>query len=164
MQNAEQTFKAVHLINRFRDDGRGFLGLEKFDHPDLPYAYASGSWVFKDYEAQSLLGGLIFLHEAKNKPAHFGGLIFDWKPTVVADAKTQDRIIFHFLYVSDTLHADWQGAVHKQAWTGYIVKKDASWSRTNPHGMPLDGSTGRQLSDIPPDYIAALKARSKRRQ
>ena len=163
MQLTGLKFKAVHLINRYKvkADGRGYLGLEQSTHPTLPYAYSTGHWVFSHSDAHSLLGGFVFLHDTKAKPAHFGGLIYDWQPVVVNDAKTRHRVMFHFLYTADALHANWQGNLHKQAWTGYIIDKEYPWKRTHPHGMPLEVNTGRSIKDIPEQYINELQAKSK---
>lgn len=163
MELTVQKFTAVHLINRFKvkADGHGYLGLEKSTHPSLPYAYSTGNWVFSHSDAHSLLGGFIYLHETKAKPAHFGGLIYDWQPVVVNDAITRHRVMFHFLYMADALHAEWEGSLHKQAWTGYIREKQYPWNRTHPHGMPIEENTGRSLRDIPEQYIEELQAKAK---
>ena len=162
MEFTGQTFKAVHLINRFnvKANGHGYLGLEQSKHPSLPYAYTTGHWVFSHSDAHSLLGGFVSLHETKAKSARFGGLIYDWQPIEVNDAKTRHRVIFHFLYTVEALHADWQGHVHKQAWTGYIIDKPYPWKRTHPHGLPIEQNTGRSLKDIPAQYIQELQAKA----
>ena len=162
MELKGQEFKAVHLINRYKvkADGRGYLGLEQSTHPTLPYAYSTGHWVFSHSKAHSLVGGLVFLHETKAKPAHFGGLIFDWQPVVIDDTKNPNRVTFYFLYVAEALHADWKGHKHDQAWTGNIIQKIYPWDRTHPHGMPIEENTGRSLKDIPEQYIKELQSKA----
>lgn len=162
MELRGREFKAVHLINRLKvkADGHGYLGLGPSTHPNLPYAYSTGHWIFNHSDARSLLGGFVFLHETKAKPAHFGGLIYDWQPVEVNDAKTSHRVLFHFLYTADALNANWQGHIHKQAWTGYIIDKKYPWNGTHQNGMPINENTGRSLSDIPEQYIKELQAKA----
>jgi hypothetical protein len=75
----------IHLIEK-----RGYIKKLK----DREREYESGWWVVSEETAQSLIGGLIFFHEAKTKPSFFGGTILGFR--IETEGEYQDRIIVRF--------------------------------------------------------------------
>jgi len=154
------TYKRLHLICQKNKEGAGYIGLNSIQHPNFDYAYISGKWVLDKATAQSLLGGLIFLHEAKTKTSHFGGLIYDWEYTPDMAKPTEDRISFKFLAVADGRYVRWGGKDHVMAWQSGIVMPDEAIIIDTPTQQRHVGRGLRKLADIPEDFVLDLQARA----
>jgi hypothetical protein len=153
------SYKSIHFICR-RDPGKlGYIGLEKADH-EMGSAFSSEKWDLKPQGAQSLLGGLIFLHLSKSSPAHTGGLIFDWSEVEALESARTKRIKFYFLALADAKYATWQGIDHSMAYTSGIHIKTNTWERDVPINQRHVGTMYRKLADIPASFIHDLQIKA----
>lgn len=154
------TWNRIHFICRKSPNGAGLIGVEQTRHPHFSFSYISGKWDVSEQDAQSLLGGLIFLHDAKTKTSSFGGLIYDWFKDPVPDKAHPDRISFKFLAVSEGRYAEWEGRNFMMAWQSEVVSENNPIVWHVPPSQRHVGKGFRSLKDIPEDFIAQLKARS----
>jgi hypothetical protein len=126
----------------------------------MGYAYSSEKWDLKPSEAQSLLGGLIFLHLTKASPAHTAGLIYDWKGVEALESARTERIKFYFLALADAKYAKWKGVDHPMAYTSKFHQKGEIWERDVPIKERHVGAESRKLADISTEFITALQAKA----
>lgn len=109
--------KAVHFINR--RDGISLFGMSRW--PGEPNGYRSCCWLLSDEQASELIGGWIYFHETKAKPASFGGMIIGFEPggTDMADRKA-------ILFRADgrARGVVWRGADHGMAMSSGVVNAD----------------------------------------
>jgi hypothetical protein len=154
-------FARIHLICRKLPTGNGFIGLEPCLHSRFDSAYISGKWSIAETDAQKLLGGLIFLHEAKTKTSQFGGLIYNWFKDPVPDKANPDRISFKFLAVTEGRYAEWGGRNFMMAWQSEVVPENEEITWNVPPLQRHVGKGFRSIADIPEDFISDLKQRSK---
>lgn len=153
-------FKRIHFICKKNPNGAGLIGVEPILHPKYKFSYKSGKWDVSEHDAQSLLGGLIFLHDAKTKTSNFGGLIYDWFKDPMPDKAHPGRISFKFLAVSEGRYAKWQGRNFMMAWQSEVVLESHPIVWDAPPSQRHVGKGFRSLKDIPEDFIALLKERS----
>ena len=153
------TFNTVHFICRRNPDRRGYIGVEPVEHP-MGYAFSTEKWVLKRPEAQSLLGGLIFLHLTKASPAHTAGLIYDFDDVEALESARTERIKFYFLALADAKYARWQGVDHSMAYTSGFHQKGETWERDVPINQRNVGAQSRKLADISTKFIMELQAKA----
>ncbi len=153
------TFKTIHFICRKKPFHRGYIGVERADHP-MGDAFSSGKWDLKPEGAQSLLGGLVFLHLTKASPAHTAGLIFDWTQVESLEAVRTQRVELFFLALIDAKYARWRGSDHSMAYTSGFHQKGEIWDRDVPINERHLGAKCRKLADIPTEFIANLQAKA----
>ena len=154
------TFQTIHFICRRKPDGLGYIGVDPVKHP-MGFAFSSEKWALKRSEAQSLLGGLIFLHLTKASPAHTAGLIYDWEEVEDLESARTERIKFYFLALADAKYARWQGVDHSMAYTSGFHKKGEIWDRDVPVNQRHVGAKSRKLADISTEFITNLQAKAQ---
>ena len=153
----------IHFICRKNPNGAGLTGVGPTRHSHFNFSYISGKWDVSEKDAQSLLGGLIFLHESKTKTSNFGGLIYDWFKDPVPDKAHPDRISFKFLAVSEGRYAEWEGRNFMMAWQSEVVPANNPIVWNVPPSQRHVGKGFRSLKDIPEDFIAQLRERALRK-
>lgn len=94
-------YNKIHLICLRKQQGVGLVGVSRTQHPKFKDAYESGRWNLSEADAELLIGGLIFLHQSKNTPSSFGGVIYECFHSKSYDAARHDRISFRFLAVTE---------------------------------------------------------------
>jgi hypothetical protein len=104
---------SIHLLCRDR------ANLHRVD-PDV---YESGDWDLPEKEAQSLVGGTLFLHQSKAKRSYFGGMIEKYRIATVAKTELQ-RVVFTVRADAAAKEKVWRGGNHARAWTGGVVTDD----------------------------------------
>jgi len=155
-----RNYKRIHLMCRRNPDGKGFIGLHATHHPQFSNAYVTGKWNVSAEAAQSLLGGLVFLHETKAKPSYLGGLIYDWEITQDAEKANENRVSFKFLAAADARYVRWGGKNHMMAWQSEVVPADEPFTRDVPPQQRHVGRGSRQLADLPEAFVSGLQERS----
>ena len=78
----------IHLIER-GDFPENLVRIEKENH-----IYDSGFWFVAQATAERLVGGQLYLHDAKDKPARFGGTILGYR--VAEGGANEGKIVFRF--------------------------------------------------------------------
>lgn len=78
----------LHVIER-GDYPQNLVCLDRARHE-----WESGNWYMSSETAQRLPGGMLYLHEAQDKRARFGGHILGVR--MVIDEKGKERAVFRF--------------------------------------------------------------------
>ena len=121
--------KCVHLICRNEDESCwGCKHLVSLKSEVEPGWWETGQWLFNNEEADSLKGGLIFLHHTKKTPAHFAGLVANWREIIADELITPERKIFKVKYISELRNTRWGLASHDRAWRSDIYE----WTKKIP--------------------------------
>lgn len=108
---------SIHLLNRFENGHSLNLHLlEKSQN-----LYSSGNWDLAVDDAQKLIGGWLYLHEAKSALSYFGGMITDFEQIRVDDAAHAERIVFILVSRLEGKGKKWRGQKHGMAWSGGLV-------------------------------------------
>lgn len=109
----------MHLICKRATDGPGLRNLK----PDesRQNIWHSGYWDLSQEDAQTLVGGMIFLHEVKAKPSRFGGRVLSFKTEDYDPAARKTRVVFTIDAVPEGKGAKWRGADHAMASYGGII-------------------------------------------
>lgn len=150
----------IHFICKKNPNGFGLKEVKPTPHPQFKFSYISGKWDVSEKDAQSLLGGLIFLHNTKTKTSSFGGLIYDWFKAPVPDKAHPDRISFKFLAISEGRYAEWEGLNFMMAWQSKVVSVNNPIVWNVPPSERHVGKGFRSLKDIPEDFVAQLRERA----
>jgi hypothetical protein len=82
--------------------------------------FESGFWDFTEEDAGRLVGGMLFLHDAKGKPSYFGGQVSAYR-LAEAGEKEPGRIVFTLVSKAEGKAVAWEGAKHAVAWNGGLV-------------------------------------------
>jgi hypothetical protein len=84
-------------------------------------AYLSGYWDIPIAEAQTLVGGMLYLHETKAKPSRFGGKVLSVEQVRTEEFAHKDRVVFKISSLPEGKGARWRGADHSMASYGRIL-------------------------------------------
>ena len=110
----------LHLINKQKTDGPGLRHLKRSKtEPDV---WCSGYWDMPLDQAETLIGGMLFLHETKAKPSRFGGRVLSVKPEDRPEFQNRNRVIFKVQALPEGRGVKWRGARHAMAHSGGIIK------------------------------------------
>ncbi len=101
----------IHLLCR-----RG-LNVRLVDHP----VYETGDWDVSPEEAARIVGGMLFLHETKDKRSYFGGRIEGFRVVETEEAHAR-RVVFRLTSLKEGKGVKWRGASHGRAWTSGVVE------------------------------------------
>jgi hypothetical protein len=123
--------KVLHLINRKRPNSYQREGLTLVS--DEPHHYVSCCWDLDFAECQTLIGGMIYLHNSKGEKSFMGGVVKEveqidlniggpyYQPTSdVRPARTL-RVQIKFESTHEGRNVKWQGMDHSMAWTSGII-------------------------------------------
>lgn len=115
--------KVLHLINK-KDPKRP--GLKNLEHSkDETNIKFSGFWDISEEDAYSLVGGILYLHEAKSKNAAYGGRIVGYEIVQRPEFSHANRVVFKLEVSADLLTRirgqAWRGADHAMASYGGIL-------------------------------------------
>lgn len=83
--------------------------------------WESGNWDISTRDAERLVGGRLFLHEAKPKRSYFGGEVVGYYRVEDAGVAHEDRVVFRLRSRLDCKEVKWKGADHAMAWTSGVV-------------------------------------------
>ena len=124
--------KILHLINKPTEDSIHAKGMTKVK--DETNLYISCCWDFKLEEAKTLIGGMIFFHDAKSERSKLGGNVVDVQ-SVTHDEETefhkvnpedqnkkQSRVMFKFEITPEGREQIWRGMDHSMSWTSGIIE------------------------------------------
>ena len=111
---------AIHFINR-PDDRGNLLNLSRLQGA----SYRTCCWAISADDAASLVGGWLYLHEAKDDPSRFGGEVTAIEPVTSPEYAREKRFAFVFTARPQARGRRWRGASHPMAWTSGIVEADA---------------------------------------
>lgn len=129
----------VHLINKIDPRNGGLAGLTRADElTDDGNLWYTCCWDFKLDEAKKLVGGMIFLHREKKKPADKAGKVLKVWPIDLRD-KSQERYFPHVesmglevsrpqrvRFLMEMIPVDremrWRGQDHDRSWTSGIIE------------------------------------------
>ena len=118
--------QSVHFI--CQRDGAGLKGLTPVD--PRAHLYRSCCWDLTSEEAESLVGGWLYLHPSKNAPSEFGGPIIRFERIWdEGGAKRQDRVWFEFEAKREGRGQKWRGQAHGMAYTSRPVAADLAHER-----------------------------------
>ena len=106
----------IHYINR--KVGIGREGLKHIGGGK----YRSCCWVLSRDQAQSLVGGWIYLHETKTQPSEFGGKVVSVEPGVWENAPDQDRVAIIFQVAPEAQGQAWRGSDYSMAYTSGLIQ------------------------------------------
>ena len=101
----------IHFLCRDR------LNVHAVKHP----VYESGDWDVSKEDAERLVGGMIFLHQAKAQTSYVGGRIESFREIDTEMAHSR-RVVFKFTSLAEGKGVRWQGADHSMAWTSGVVE------------------------------------------
>ena len=83
--------------------------------------YESGNWWLTPMEAARLVGGLLFLHDAKAKPSYLGGRVLSFREVFVPEKAHPNRVVLRFVSSAECQGVPWDGDDYMMAWYSGIV-------------------------------------------
>jgi hypothetical protein len=90
-----------------------------------PNTYWSCCWELNDSEAEDLVGGWLYLHQAKRQPSHFGGRILGFERLWnEGEAVRKDRVRLQIEARPEGIGRQWRGQHHRMAYTSRPVAPD----------------------------------------
>jgi hypothetical protein len=85
--------------------------------------FESGFWTLSEASAAALIGGTLYLHEAKAMPAYFAGDVIGYRiagPHEPPDKPRPGKIVF-ILRSREPERRVWEGQDHRRSWdSGHI--------------------------------------------
>ena len=112
--------KTIHFICRKKRDGQG--GLEGVSGVSGEQdTYTSEAWKVNFSDMQQLVGGKIYLHQARAETSHFGGKVLEVYQINSEDDAPTSRVGFKFKAEREARGVAWQGRQDPQAWTSGVV-------------------------------------------
>jgi hypothetical protein len=126
---------ALHCICRIDDEGTDLRHTWPLDvHRGI---HISGNWVFTENAAQSMVGGMLFLHFTKAKPSHLGGLILRYRMFDDVAFAMKHRVQFIFQIRSEARGVPWLKPVPSRAWTSGPFTVQVPWRRRVVNPKPF---------------------------
>ena len=114
--------KVLHVINKQSDDGPGLRHL--WPAPGEKDVFHSGYWDLPLAEAETLIGGMLYLHETKAKPSRFGGRVLSVEQREMNEFARPMRVVFKVESLREGRGQKWRGADHDMASYGSIIEAD----------------------------------------
>ena len=99
---------------------RSRLYVEKVDAS----TFKSGYWPITEEDAKRLIGGMLYLHEAKPEPSYFGGIVERFRvaeESEVPEPQLKGRMIFTFRPTLDMRGKPWEGRDDPMAFVGGVI-------------------------------------------
>lgn len=95
-------------------------GLSNLTYDKESGTYRSGFWNITVDQAESLVGGWVYLHQTKATTSQFGGKILSFEQVTVDGPAPAERIVFVLTPSHDGRGQKWRGK--QRAWTGGVVE------------------------------------------
>ena len=112
--------KVLHVLNRQSETGPGLRNLTKSDtEKDV---FFSGYWDIAIAEAETLIGGMLYLHESKSKTSRFGGRVLAVEQVQKDEFARAIRVKFKLRAMIEGRGVKWRGANHAMAHHGTILE------------------------------------------
>ena len=108
---------AIHL--KCERDPQGGIANLTFDKTSG--TYRSGFWNITVEDAENLIGGWLYLHEAKTVTSQFGGQIVQFEQVERPELAKKDRIVLVVEPSKSCRGQKWRGKRHEMAWTGGVI-------------------------------------------
>lgn len=109
---------AIHVVEK----GKKAVNLQRVD--ESKNIWESGNWRVGDDTAESLKGGMIYVHKSQNSPSHIGGKIISFSQS---ESKGKNRKIFTFKALENETGflADREGWGNEKkiVWEGRVEKE-----------------------------------------
>ena len=83
--------------------------------------YESGYWTIPVMDAQAILNGMIYLHQKKNEPSYFGGLVKSYRIEENIESEYVGRIVFLLESRKEGKGKKWRGKKHRMSYYSGIV-------------------------------------------
>lgn len=97
---------------------RSAAGINKSDGNN---EYTCGSWLLTPADASSLVGGRIYMHEAKSERSYFGGTVKSWYPSRREGTTHEEGVTFLIVSDKDAKGVEWRGQDHTMAWFSGVL-------------------------------------------
>lgn len=85
-----------------------------------PDTYESGYWPVAENDALRLIGGMLFLHEAKAARSYFGGIVENFRQAGT-EWQQPERLVFTFRAARDGRGQRWHGRDDPMAWVSGVI-------------------------------------------
>lgn len=122
--------KAIHLINE--RDGLSRKGLSKV--PTAKDTWRSCCWLISEDDQDALLGGWLYLHETKGKPASFAGRIIGFEEAVRDGAITERGVAVIFRAYAEARGQKWRGATYGMAHSSGVIEASLPYELAGENG------------------------------
>ena len=96
-------------------------GLTNLTYDKDAKTYRSGYWNISVEEAEKLVGGWVYLHEAKTVSSQFGGKVLAFEQVQREELARKERIVLVVTSEKEGRGQKWRGKRHEMAWTGGLV-------------------------------------------
>ncbi|MCT4553576.1 MAG: hypothetical protein N4A53_02725 [Pelagimonas sp.] len=103
--------KALHVICRARTGGkRGREGVELLDNKRM--LFTSDAWVKNGWTPETIVGAMLYMHQAQNTPSEFGGEILACDLiSPKSSGQPNDRYRFTFKSMHEGRGVEWRGNI-----------------------------------------------------
>lgn len=109
---------AIHL--GCEREGGG--GSSKLTFDKMSGTYRSGSWNISPEEAESLVGGWVYLHEAKDIVSQFDGTVVAFEVAGHDKAAGRDSVMLVVAPSRDGRGQKWRGKRNEPVWSGGVIE------------------------------------------
>ena len=109
---------AIHF--KCERDPHGGLTNLTFDKDSK--TYRSGFWNISVEDAEKLVGGWVYLHEAKTVTSQFGGQVLEFEQVEREELAKKERIVLVLAPSKAGRGQKWRGKRHEMAWTGGVIE------------------------------------------
>lgn len=149
----DRKFNRIHLIARNASTIRDDYLIRLLKDTRYPYTYCTGRWDLSSATAESLIGGLVYLHITKARPSYVGGLVCGWHPSISHDVKREKRISLHFIALYDCRLGEWGDQSNQRSWM-YLEKDKCEPSEIIvSNRRHFKGAHRRSFKDIDDEMI-----------
>jgi hypothetical protein len=111
---------AIHFICR-RNDG---ISLNNLSYDKESKLFRSGYWDISKAEAETLVGGWVYLHPTKSAGSEFGGVVTGFERVVVPELLRPERVVLLVEKRPEGFGQRWRGKDYGMAHTGQCVAAD----------------------------------------
>ena len=145
---------AIHLKCPRQNGG----GLANLSFDKTSGTYRSGSWDISADDAARLVGGWLYLHEAKAVPSQFGGRVLAVEPVAPTQSNAREQVVLIVQPSCAARGQKWRGKRGETAWNSGVIpsslphEKDAALV-TLPS---LQSGSADQVSMLPSSPVAPV--------
>lgn len=120
--NSSHSARSCAISSHLRCAREAGGGLANLTFDKASGTYRSGAWTIPADDAASLIGGWLYLHEAKTVPSQFGGKILAVEPAGQASPEAQAQVVLVVQPARQGRGQTWRGKGSMMAWSSGLVQ------------------------------------------